>query len=119
MELIEVALDNTDLSSENYDKYLFRYGRDSVAVEESIRKVGLINPVILKKSLDANETYSVICGYQRIMACQKLGQVSIEAKVIDGLKDEEILLLVLHDNLSSRGFNEIQKAIVLNKFLDM
>jgi hypothetical protein len=81
--------------------------------------VGLINPVILMKSLDAEETYSVICGYQRIVACRKLGQVSIESKVIDGLNDEEILLLVLHDNLSSRGFNEIEKGIVLKKFLDI
>ena len=31
------------------------------------------------------------------------------------LNDEEILLLVLHDNLSSIGFNEIEKGIVLKK----
>ncbi|MBC8549994.1 MAG: ParB N-terminal domain-containing protein [Candidatus Brocadiales bacterium] len=119
MELKPVALVNIDLSSENYDRYLFCYGRDSDLVKESIRKVGLINPVILKKNRDTDEAYSVICGYQRIMACQKLGQVSFEAKVIDWLKDEEILLLVLHDNLSSRGFNEIEKGIVLEKFLDI
>jgi ParB-like chromosome segregation protein Spo0J len=116
---VNILLSNIDLSSGNYDRYLFRYGRDSDIVKESIRKVGLINPVILMKSLDAEETYSVICGYQRIVACRKLGQVSIESKVIDGLNDEEILLLVLHDNLSSRGFNEIEKGIVLKKFLDI
>jgi ParB-like chromosome segregation protein Spo0J len=55
---------------------------------------------------------------QRIRACQKLGYESIEAKVIEGLNDEEIMLLALHDNLSSRGFNEIEKAIVLKKFLE-
>ncbi|MHC4321576.1 MAG: ParB/RepB/Spo0J family partition protein [Planctomycetota bacterium] len=119
MDLKQVSLDNIDLSSENYDRYLFRYGRDSKLVKESISKVGLINPVILKKSRDADETYSVICGYERIMACQKLGQVGVEAKVEDGLSDEEILSLVLHDNLSSRGFNEIEKGIVLKKFLDI
>ncbi len=119
MKLIEVTLDSVDLSSENYDRYLFRYGRDSAVVEESIRKVGLINPVILKKSRDSDDTYSVICGYQRIIACQKLEQVSFEAKIIDGLNDEEILLLVLHDNLSSIGFNEIEKGIVLKKFMDI
>ncbi|MHA2277979.1 MAG: ParB/RepB/Spo0J family partition protein [Candidatus Kariarchaeaceae archaeon] len=119
MDLKQVSLDNIDLSSENYDRYLFRYGRDSKLVKESISKVGLINPVILKKSRDADETYSVICGYERIMACQKLGQVCVEAKVEDGLSDEEILSLVLHDNLSSRGFNEIEKGIVLKKFLDI
>ncbi len=119
MELIQVLLNNIDLSSGNYDRYLFCYERNSDVVKESIRKVGLINPVILKKRLDADETYSAICGYQRIMACQKLGWERIEAKVIDDVKEEKILLLVLHDNLSSRGFNEIEKAIVLKKFLDV
>ncbi len=114
-----ILLNHIDLSSNNFDRYLFRYGCDSDVIEKSIRKVGLINPVILKKNQDVDEMYSVICGYQRILACQKMGQVSIETKIIDGLNDEEILLLVLHDNLLSRGFNEIEKGIVLKKFLDI
>lgn len=116
---VAVLLNNIDLISENYDEYSISYGRDSVLVKESISKVGLIDAVILKKCLDADETYSVICGYQRIRACRKLGWESIEAKIIDGLNEEEILLLVLHDNMFSRGFNEIEKAIVLRKFLDI
>ena len=117
MELIQVALGDIDLFSEDHDRYLFRYGRDSDLVMESIRKVGLINPVILMNRPDSDVAYSVICGYQRILACKKLGQVRYDAKVIDGLNDEEVLLLVLHDNLSSIGFNEIEKGIVLKKFL--
>jgi len=114
-----VLLKHIDLSSNNFDRYLFRYGCNSDVVEDSIRKVGMINPLILKKNVDADETYSVICGYQRILACQKMGQVSFVAKVVDDLKDDEILLLVLHDNLLSRGFNEIEKGIVLKKFMDI
>ena len=116
---VSALLDNIDLSSNNYDRYLFRYGRNTDVVEDSIRKVGLINPPILKENPDTEGTYSVICGYQRILACKKLGQVSIDARVIDGLNDEETLLLVLHDNLASRGFNEIEKGIVLKKFLNI
>ena len=119
MESIQVELDDIDLSSENHDRFLFRYGRDSDLVMKSIREVGLINPVILKSSSGTDEAYSVICGYQRILACKTLGQLSCDAKVIDGLDDEEILLLVLHDNLSSKGFNVIEKGIVLKKFLNI
>ncbi len=73
VKLAQVLLNDIDLSSENHDRYLFCYGRDADVVKESIRKVGLINPVILKHCLDADETYVVICGYQRIMSCQELG----------------------------------------------
>jgi ParB/RepB/Spo0J family partition protein len=116
-KVVKVLLTNIDLSSENYDRYLLRYERDSDVVKESIIQVGLIHPVILRKRLDVNGTYTVVCGYQRIKVCQKLGWERIEAKVIDGLNEEKILLLVLRDNLFSRGFNEIEKAIVLKKFL--
>jgi ParB family chromosome partitioning protein len=85
----------------------------------SIEDVGLINPVILKKDQDTDGVYTIVCGYQRIKACQKLGYESIEAKVVEGKNDEEIMLLSLHDNLSSRGFNEIEKAVVLKKFLEI
>ena len=119
MELIQVLLDNIDLSSEDYDRYLFSYGRDSNAVTESTKKVGLICPVILKKSQDADGVYTIVCGYQRIRACQKLGIESVEAKAIEGFTGEKLLLLSFHDNLSSRGFNEIEKAIVIKKFLDV
>ena len=118
-KLPKILLNNIDLSSKSYDRYLFRYGRNSDVVEDSIRKVGLINTPILKKNPDTEGTYSVICGYQRILACKKLGQISIDARVIDGPNDEETLLLVLHDNLASRGFNEIEKGIVLKKFMDI
>jgi len=117
MKINQVSLNNIDLSSEDHDRYLFNYRQDSNVLMSSIKDVGLINPVILKKKHDAEGVYTIVCGYQRIKACQKLGYGSIEAKVIDGLSDEEIVLLALHDNLSSRGFNVIEKAVVLKKFL--
>ncbi len=117
MELIQISLDNIDLSSGNYDRYLFSYGRDSSSLIGSLKQVGLINPVILKKNRDAEGVYTIVCGYQRIRACQELGIKKVEAKVIKGLNDEEIMLIALHDNLSSRGFNEIEKAIIIKRFL--
>lgn len=118
MKINQVSLNNIDLSSEDHDRFLFNYRQDSNALMSSIKVVGLINPVILKKNQDADGVYTIVCGYQRIKACQKLGYESIEAKVLEGINDEEIMLLALHDNLSSRGLNEIEKAIVLKKFLE-
>ncbi len=119
MKLVQVLLNNIDLSSENFNRYLFNYERDPSTITDSIKKLGLINPVILRTNRNANQPYVVVCGFQRIMVCQKLGWNSIEAKIIDGLSDEETMLLVLHDNLSSRGFNGIEKAIIFKKFMDI
>ncbi len=119
MKLVWVSLKDIDLSSGNYDRYLFNSERGPVNMIDSIIKVGLINPVILQKRRDSDQAHVVVSGYQRILACLKLGRANIEARIIDGLSDEETLLLALHDNLSSRGFNGIEKAIIIKKFMDI
>ncbi len=114
-----ILLNDIDLTSGIHDKYSFSYGRDCNTVSDSINKIGLINPVILEERFDSNKSYVVVCGFQRIRAFQQLRWERIDAKIVDSLKEEEILLLVLQDNLSSRGFNEIEKGIVLKKFMDV
>ena len=50
MKIIQVFLNNIDLSSEDHDRYLFNYRYDSNALVDSIKDVGLINPVTLMKT---------------------------------------------------------------------
>ncbi|MFQ5963424.1 MAG: ParB/RepB/Spo0J family partition protein [Candidatus Scalinduaceae bacterium] len=119
MNLKQVLLGDIDVSSERHDKFLFNYGRDLNEIVDSISKVGLINPVILTKYRGSDEKFNIVCGYQRVMAFQKLGKKVIEAKVLEGPTDEGLFLLSLNDNLFSRVFNEIEKAIVAKKFLDI
>ncbi len=117
MKLVRVLLKDIDLSSGNYDRCLFNSERDPGNMIDSIVKVGLINPVILQKSRDTDQAYIVVCGYQRILACLKLGWESVDARIIDGLNDEEALMIALYDNLSSRRFNGIEKAIIIKKLM--
>ncbi|MHC4138959.1 MAG: ParB/RepB/Spo0J family partition protein [Planctomycetota bacterium] len=117
---VTVLINDIDLSSEDHDRYVFNYERVLDTIITSLKTTGLISPVVLVKNNQCtDELYTVICGFQRIRAFKKLGWERIEAKVLDGLNEEKILLLGLHDNLSSRGFNEIEKAIALKKFLDI
>ena len=117
---VTVLINDIDLSSEDHDRYVFNYDRVLDTIITSLKTTGLINPVVLvKKNQCTDELYTVVCGFQRIRAFKKLGWERIEAKVLDGLNEEKILLLGLHDNLSSRGLNEIEKGIVLKKFLDI
>ncbi|GAX59245.1 partition protein [Candidatus Scalindua japonica] len=117
MAYVQVLINDIDLSSEGHDKYVFNYKQDFNNIKKSLNRIGLISPVVLKKNTDYDVTYTVVCGLRRVMACRALGMESIEAKIIDGINEEEVLLLSLHDNVYSRGFNEIEKAIVLKRFL--
>ena len=119
MDLKQISLNDIDLSSQSHDRFLFSYARDLNVTMDSIKKVGLINPVILNKIPDRDETYTIVCGYQRIKVFKKLGEERINAKVVKGFSDEELSLLSLHDNMFSRGFNEIEKAIAIKKFQEI
>ena len=112
----QILINEIDCLSKGHDRYLFSYGRDSDTVKDSINKVGLINPV---KLVESHEKYTIVCGSQRIKACQEIGTKSIAAKVVEGLNDEKLLLLSLHDNLFSRKYNEIEKAIAIKKFMEI
>jgi ParB-like chromosome segregation protein Spo0J len=119
MGLNHILLSDIDISSQRHDRFIFSYARDLNVTMDSIRNVGLINPVILNQIHLRNEAYTIVCGYQRIKAFRKLGEEKINAKVIEGLSDEELSLLSLHDNMFSRGFNEVEKAIVIKKFQEI
>ena len=116
MDTKQIFINDINLSSEDHDKYFISCERDLEELRVSINTVGLINPVVLTKK---HETFTIVCGRQRIMAFQKLGKNIIDARVLDGISDEGLLLLSLHDNLFARGFNEIEKAIIIKKFLEI
>ncbi len=49
---------------------------DIQALAESIRKVGLLNPIIV------DEKYHLVAGFRRLIACRVLGWEEIEARVL-------------------------------------
>jgi len=119
MNIIQVFIKDIDISSEGHKRYLSSYGRVINGLMDSVCKVGLINPVLIKKNPGSNKIYTTVCGYQRIRAFQELGLKSIAARIVVGLTDEELLLMSLHDNLFSRGFHDIEKAIILKNFQEI
>ncbi|MDR4499322.1 MAG: ParB/RepB/Spo0J family partition protein [Candidatus Scalindua sp.] len=118
MDINQVFIRDIDISSVGHKRYLSSYGRVLNGVIDSVSKVGLINPVLIKRNT-SNTMYTTVCGYQRILAFQELGLKSIAARIVVGLTDVELLLMSLHDNLFSRGFHDIEKAIILKNFQEI
>ncbi len=92
------------------------YGFDLEPLKDSIRHVGLINPPVLR--LRPDDRYQIVCGYRRIFAMRELGAASAECKMVPPeSSDEACLLLSLHDNISHRELNPIEKSLALNRLL--
>jgi len=96
------------------DTFLLSYGYNLNLLKQSIKKVGVINPPILRKKPDA--TYQTICGHKRIHSLRELGVLSLTCAIVPSeTSDRECLLLSLYDNSSHRELNPIEKSMAIRK----
>jgi ParB family chromosome partitioning protein len=108
-----IPLQQIDLSD---DTFSVNYLPDLKSLRSSMKEVGLIQPVFLRKKLDG---YQIVCGFRRISIMKELGKLEIESKVFEEKEMEEFQFfsLSLHENLTTRGFNTVEKAIALGKLI--
>jgi ParB family chromosome partitioning protein len=109
----KIPLQQIDLSD---DTFSVNYLPDFKNLRSSIEEVGLIQPVFLRKRLAG---YQIICGFRRISVMKELGKSEIESRVFEEKEMNEFQLFSfsLHENLTTRGFNTIEKAIALDKLI--
>ncbi len=82
---------------------------------DSIDLVGIIHPPILRRQ---GKKYQIVCGRGRLSAAQILGLPQVVCKVLPlWIDDLTCLTISFEENLTSRGFNVIEQALVVEKFL--
>ncbi|RLE62350.1 MAG: hypothetical protein DRN53_04165 [Thermoprotei archaeon] len=88
--------------------------RNIEVLVESIREVGLLQPLTVRKSKKYPDKYEVIIGARRLTALRRLkkrGEWGDTVPVIiKDLDDFEALLLSLHENIKQRTLTETEKA---------
>jgi ParB family chromosome partitioning protein len=95
--------------------YTMSYGFDLDVLCESIRKVGLINPPLVARNQEGS--FDVVSGFRRILALKALGERNAFCHdVTTALASPlERLLAAFYENLATRKFNDMEKAILLHK----
>jgi len=109
----KIPLEQIDLSD---DTFSVNYFPDLQRLRSSIEQIGLIQPVLLRKKGDP---YQIVCGFRRISVMKELGKSEIESRVLEDKEMDEFQLfsLSLHENLTTRGFNAVEKAVALDKWI--
>ena len=93
------------------------FGFDLNPLIQSIERVGLINPPLLKR--DNQGSVTIITGYRRIKALKSLKADRVGCRVLSGdnILPIECFLLNLHDNLAVRKLNDVEKGMVLARLI--
>lgn len=82
---------------------------------ESIRQIGIIQPITLRKMDD--ETYQIIAGERRWRASQRAGLETIPA-YIRTANDERVMQMALVENIQREDLNAIEVAMAYQNMID-
>jgi ParB family chromosome partitioning protein len=91
---------------------------DEESLEElaiSIRKIGLIQPVTLRR--EGEDTYQIIAGERRYRASIMAGLTSIPA-YIKAADDNELIEMALVENIQREDLNSIEIALAYQNLID-
>lgn len=75
---------------------------------QSIRQFGIINPPVL---LEDTSGYRIVCGFNRLSACQQLKLTEIYCRILDADTPlDRCICMAIADNASRRSLNLIEQA---------
>src|SRR4051794_8633516 len=78
-------------------------------ITDNIARVGLKRPVTVARAepKDGEPRYNLVCGQGRLEAYRALGQEEIHAIIVEGSR-EELLLMSLAENLARRRHSTVE-----------
>jgi hypothetical protein len=116
--MVPACLIDTDKISDSPGPYCMSFGFDPGLYIHSIKEIGLVNTPLLIKNTDGE--IDVISGYRRIQAIKALKWDKIPCRILpeSTLSALECLLLNLHENLSTRRLNIVEKGMLLSRLIE-
>lgn len=95
------------------ERFRVSYFPDLTPIMASIKKIGLVHPLILTVR-DGKKV--IVCGWKRYFACEKLSLADVPALILSEQDDLEVFNLAVFENASFRKFDAIEKAEVIAKW---
>jgi ParB family chromosome partitioning protein len=93
---------------------------DQAAIDEladSIRKHGLLQPLLVRARPDGESGYQLIAGERRWRAAQQVGLETVPCRVIE-FGDRQSSEAALEENLKREDLNVLEKARAFKEYLD-
>ncbi len=84
---------------------------------ESIKQLGVIEPVLVRRSPEDDERYQLVVGERRVRASRLAGLDTVPAVVRD-VDDEQMALLGLTENLQREDLHFIEEAEAFRRIVD-
>lgn len=83
------------------------------ALMHSIREVGLLQPILVRRIEDG---FEIVAGYRRYESCKRLRWRKIPACITE-LSDKDAFEIALTENIQRKSLNPIQEAEAFNRYV--
>ncbi|HOE63542.1 MAG TPA: ParB/RepB/Spo0J family partition protein [Candidatus Sumerlaeota bacterium] len=95
------------------ESFRISYGEPLQRLICSIQMTGILQPLWAKPS---NQKYSIVLGYKRLHAAQRLKMVFLPCRIVDdSLSDADLLLANIYENLATRELAPLEAAGAMQK----
>jgi|ECHnycMinimDraft_1075156.scaffolds.fasta_scaffold01559_2 ParB family chromosome partitioning protein len=118
IELDHKNIEEIPIDLINEDSFVIRTSYEDIEeLAESIRSLGLFEPVILRRSISNREKpYELLAGHRRLKACRMVGLKKVKAVVID-VNDKDAYLIAITENLQRKSLNPIEEAMAYYNYV--
>ncbi len=117
MEVRDIQISKIVVSNQNVRKDL-NAGNEDTNLDDlanSIKEKGLLSPITV---VQKGDTYELIVGQRRYLACKKLGFQKIPAIIRNESDDTDYLALSLIENIHRSDMSPIDKARAYNSLFE-
>ena len=111
-EIVEINLDEIRPNPHQPRKIFNEEALNDLA--DSIKKNGVFQPIILKKSIKG---YELVAGERRFRASKIAGKTTIPA-IIKDFNEEQMIEIALLENLQRENLNVIEEALAYKVIID-
>ena len=107
----------SDLLSNKFQPRKIFDEENLLELTNSIRERGIIQPIIVRKSVEQNSMYEIIAGERRWLAAQKAGLHEVPVVITD-VSDLKSLEFAIVENVQRHDLNAIEEARGYQRLID-
>ena len=113
MKVIHIKLENLKPFSEHpFELYKGQRLEDLI---RSIQQNGVLAPILVRKIADeADESYEILSGHNRVNAVKEIGEDEIPAIICVPKSDDEARILVIESNFNQRSIKDMKPSELAN-----
>jgi ParB family chromosome partitioning protein len=111
-EPVELALSEIDAES-----FVIRSDFGNIQeLAESIRSLGLLEPLIVRERPTGQKSYQLLAGHRRFRACMLLGMETAKSIIVN-VTDKDAYLIAISENVQRKSLNPVEEAMVYANYV--